>query len=94
MRAGSQVVVVEGPWEVLRLHQLGVPAVALFGVHASPEQLQLLRATRCRVLLDGDSAGGAAAQTLARDLRAPVLSPPQDLDPADLTDPQLIQLLS
>ena len=93
MRAATQVVVVEGPWEVLRLHQLGVPAVALLGVHASPEQLRLLRATRCRVLLDGDSAGRAAAQTLARDLRAPVFSPPPDCDPADLTDQQLIQLL-
>lgn len=93
MCAATQVVVVEGPWEVLRLHQLGVPAVALLGVHASPEQLRLLRATRCRVLLDGDSAGRAAAQRLARDLRAPVISPPPDRDPADLTDQQLIQLL-
>ena len=50
-------------------------------------------AARLLVLLDGDSAGRAAAHTLARDLRAPVISPPPDLDPADLTDQQLIQLL-
>ena len=54
MCAATQVVVVEGPWEVLRLHQLGVPAVALLGVHASPEQLRLLRATRSW-LIAGDA---------------------------------------
>ena len=93
LRAATQVVVVEGPWEVLRLHQLGVPAVALLGVHASHEQLRLLRTMRCRVMLDGDSAGRAAAQTLARDLRAPVIRLPPDRDATDLTDQQLIQLL-
>lgn len=93
MCAATQMVVAEGPWEVLRLHQLGIPAVALLGVHASHEQLRLLRAKRCRVMLDGDSAGRAAAQTLARDLRAPVIRLPPDCDPADLNDQQLIQLL-
>ena len=43
---------------------------------------------------DGFStAGRAAAQTLSRDLGAPVISQPPDRDPADLTDRQLIQLL-
>jgi len=93
MCAATQVVVVEGPWEVLRLHQLGIPAVALLGVHASHEQLRLLRTMRCRVMLDGDSAGRAAAQTLARDLRAPVIRLPPDRNATDLTDQQLIQLL-
>lgn len=89
----DRLLVVEGAWEVLRLQQLGVAAVALLGVHASPEQLRLLQPTRCRVLLDGDSAGRAAAQSLARELTAPVINPPPDCDPADLSDQQLIQLL-
>jgi len=87
------LIVVEGAWEVLRLHQIGVPAVALLGIHASAQQLRLLRPVRCRILLDGDDAGRSAAAALARRLGAPVLALPPDRDPANLTDQQLIRLL-
>jgi len=87
------LVVVEGPWEVLRLQQIGVPAVALLGTHASDEQLRLLQARPCLILLDGDDAGRSAAAVLAGRLGAPALSPPPELDPADLTDHQLARLL-
>lgn len=92
-RGHDQLVVVEGAWEVLRLHQLGVVAVALLGTHASVEQLRLLRTVPCRILLDGDPAGRAAARRLAVDLRASVIDAPPGRDPADLSDRQLVQLL-
>lgn len=87
------LVVVEGAWEVLRLHQIGVAAVGLLGIHASAQQLLLLEPVRCRVLLDGDDAGRSAGAALAQRLSAPVLSLPRDRDPADLSDQQLIRLL-
>ncbi len=88
------LVVVEGPWEVLRLHQIGVPAVALLGTHASRDQVDLLAQRRCLLLLDGDDAGRAAARPLARVLAAPIVDLPSGRDPADLSDQQLLQLLT
>ena len=89
----DQLVIVEGPWEVLRLHQLGVPAVALLGTHFSREQIEMLRGSRCWILLDGDDAGRVAAGRLARVLAAPVIELPFGCDPADLRDQQLIGLI-
>ena len=85
--------VVEGPWEVLRLHQLGVEAVALLGTSASRHQVDLLRRRRCLVLLDGDEAGRDAAGHLARTLNAPAVDLPDGRDPADLDDGHLTELL-
>ena len=87
------LVVVEGPWEVLRLHQLGVEAVALLGTSASRHQVDLLRRRRCLVLLDGDQAGQGAAGRLARALAAPIIRLPIGSDPADLDDGHLAGLL-
>lgn len=89
----GDLVVVEGAWEVLRLHQLGVPAVALLGTACSRDQAALLSGRRPWLLLDGDESGQAAARHLARWLGAPLLTVPPGRDPADLDDPQLVEIL-
>ena len=88
------LVVVEGPWEVLRLARLGVPAVALLGVHLSPAQARLLRDRGpLALLLDGDRAGQQALPRVAAELRAMPIPMAGGIDPADLDDRQLRQLL-
>jgi DNA primase len=87
------LVVVEGPWEVLRLHQLGVAAIALLGTSLSQDQRRLLAGVRCTVLLDGDRAGRIAARRVAQQLGAPWLDLPDDRDPADLDDDLLAGLV-
>jgi hypothetical protein len=93
--------VVECPWGVMRLAQIGIPAVALLGIHLSRTQLQLLRRTpRIVLMLDGDQAGRSAghqiADTLNTHIRAQVhrIDLPQGLDPDDLDDLELSRQLS
>jgi len=89
------VVVVEGIWDVLRLHQLAVPAVALLGTRLSPIQHHMLRTLpRCTILLDGNHAGRTAALRIARRLGAPQITLHNGRDPTDLTDHQLYALLA
>jgi DNA primase len=62
------VIVVEGYFDCLRVHQAGFPCVvALMGCALSTEQERLLleRFRRLVLLLDGDPAGRAAAQKLS-----------------------------
>ena len=88
------LVIVEGPWAVMRLAQLNIPAVALLGIHLSPTQRDLLR-TRQRVILmlDGDGAGRRATtriqNALEPDTKVHTIQLPLDHDPDDLTDDQL-----
>lgn len=89
----DRLVIVEGAWEVLRLHQLGIAAVALLGTHASTEQIRLLRQARCWILLDGDEAGKVGAQRLASILDAKEIELPPGRDPADLEDQQILKIL-
>lgn len=84
---------VEGVWEVLRLHQLGLQAVALLGTHASRTQLPLRKKLSPWLLLDGDQAGRRATHRLAEELGVPVLRVPEGTDPAELTDRQLRRAL-
>jgi len=94
MRAATQVVLVEGPWEVLRFAQLGVPAVALLGTHLSLHQERLLsRWPRRVVLLDGDPAGRDATRRIAARLHATPVLLAGGRDPADLDDDELRSLL-
>lgn len=61
------IVVVEGFFSAMRLHQLGVPVVALMGTAMSAEQVALLRTGGVKsvlVMLDGDAPGQAAAETV------------------------------
>lgn len=94
-RSGAEdLVVVEGPWDVLRLAQLRVPAVALLGTALSDHQRTLLDGvSRVILLLDGDEAGRTASSRLQRRL-APltvvhVVPLPDGLDPDDLSDARL-----
>ncbi|MGB9437772.1 MAG: toprim domain-containing protein [Desulfobacterales bacterium] len=88
------LVIVEGPWAVMRLAQLSIPAVALLGIHLSPTQRDLLRTLqRVILMLDGDFAGHRAT-TRIRDALEPnskvdTITLPLDHDPDDLTDDQL-----
>jgi DNA primase len=89
-------VVVECPWGVLRLTQLGIPAVALLGTSLSSRQRALLRILPTVVLLlDGDRAGRlASASITARLPNAVAANLPDGLDPDDLSDNGLLDTLA
>lgn len=94
----STVVVTECPWGVLRLAQLGIPAVALLGTSLSSVHRQLLAAARQVLLLfDGDPAGHAAGQRalalLEEVTQVRIVTLPNGADPDDLNDSQLKSLL-
>jgi DNA primase len=68
----DDVIVVEGFFDCLRIHQAGYPTVvALMGSAMSRAQEQLLvqRFSRVTFMLDGDAAGRAAAPALVTRLR-------------------------
>ena len=89
------LVLVECPWGTLRLHQLGIPAVALLGTHLSAVQARLLaRARGVVVMLDGDDAGRAATTRICRQLAAPAARLPRGYDPDDLSDDELRRLVA
>jgi DNA primase len=87
------LVVVEDPWSVMRLAQLEIPAVALLGTSLSdPQHALLAPVPRLGLMLDGDTAGTAATQTLrARFPHAQIRATrlPDGLDPDQLDDPEL-----
>ena len=63
----EEVVLVEGYWSVFRLHELGLPAVALMGRTLSDEQEKLLASTQLKrlvVMMDGDQPGRQAQPEL------------------------------
>jgi len=93
-RHHTGLVLVEGPWDVLRLAQLGIPAVALFGVHLSARQQEILHPlANLVVLMDGDKAGRHAAVTIHQKLpNSKVISLPEGLDPDDLADLDLVRI--
>ena len=87
------VVIVEGFFDAMRLHGLGVPAVALMGTAVTEEQVALLRTlgvTRAGLLFDGDAeaeaAIPAAVSSLSRSLFVRVGSLPVGEDPASVEE--------
>ncbi len=95
------LVVVECPWGVMRLMQLGFPAVALLGIHVSSAQHQLLcLSSRIILMLDGDYPGIAASRKIADALSLRTgtqvhrIILPQGLDPDDLSDSELLSRLN
>jgi len=92
------VVVVEGPFDAMRVWQSGSRhVVALLGTELSSAQHALLAAApRVVVMFDGDDAGRQGARRLASTL-APrpvrVVRLPQGRDPADLDDETLRAVL-
>lgn len=94
----SGLCLVECPWSVMRLHQLGIPAVALLGSSLSQTQHRLLQhVPRLVLLLDGDHAGRQAARrihsTLCGATNVRVVDLPDSLDPDDLDDTDLVSRL-
>jgi len=88
------LVIVEGPWAVMRLAQLNIPAVALLGIHLSPTQCDLLQTLqRVILMLDGNCAGRRATtrirNALKPNIKVDTITLPLDHDPDDLTDDQL-----
>lgn len=83
--------IVEGPWGVMRLSQLNIPAIALLGLHISDFQFDLLyKIPRLILMLDGDEAGRKATVKLLKRFETVtnvdyVILPP-GCDPDDLHD--------
>lgn len=97
-QASEGLIVVEGPWSVMKLWQAGLAnVVALGGVSVSDDQARLLAtAPSATLMLDGDDTGERASARLVADRIHPHISavrPPQGLDPADLSETQLARLL-
>ncbi len=91
------LVIVEGPWAVMRLAQLNIPAVALLGIHLFPIQRNRLRTLqRVILMLDGDCAGRRATTQIQNSLKlntkVQTIQLPLDHDPDDLTDDQLTSI--
>jgi len=82
------LVLVEGFWSAIRLHQAGIPVCALLGTSCSPEQAEAIREAGFRfvtLLLDGDDAGRKATPeilaTLARQVYVRAVELPDGLKP-------------
>jgi DNA primase len=93
------LVVVEGPWGVMRLDQLHIPAVALLGIHLSHTQHDLLcKSPKVILMLDGDNAGRKAAVRIRKILELSTqvrqVNLPTDTDPDDLDDDTLSRLVT
>ena len=93
------LVLVECPWGVMRLAQLGIPAVGLLGTHLSATQRSLLldTAPKVIVMMDGDTTGRRATvhirQALCAYLETSVVNLAEGLDPDDLDDAELWQIV-
>lgn len=101
VRGREELVIVEGVWSVLRLHQLGVPAVALLGRDLSAYQEQLLvqsRVKRLALMLDGNAPGREATALLlprlSRRFYVRVLALPDEAQPDTLPEEELRALLN
>ncbi len=95
------LVIVEGVWSVLRLHQLGVPAVALLGRDLSPYQEELLVQSgvrRLALMLDGNMPGREATAALlprlARRFFVRVLDLPDEAQPDTIPEEELRALVA
>lgn len=93
------LIVVEGPFDAMRLWQAGYRAVvALLGSSATPSQQALLStAPNVIVALDGDATGRDGARNVARTLTATsvtVVDLPNGYDPANLPNEHLHRMLT
>lgn len=91
IRAQAEAIVVEGYTDCIALHQRGVTnAVVTMGTALTDEQVTTIKRFARKVVLvfDGDQAGQDAAaraveRFLAQDVDLRILTPPNQLDPAD-----------
>ena len=93
------IIVVECPWATMRIAQAGTGnVVSLLGSSASTRQIEwLAKAPKVLVMLDGDEAGRKGAERLykaiAGDTTAVVHDLPDEMEPEDLPDEELISIL-
>lgn len=85
------LIIVEGPWSVMRFAQLNIPTVALLGISLSAAHYDIFRQTpQVILMLDGDCAGRKATVKLWQSLKAITQTHyiylPPNLDPDDLND--------
>jgi len=94
--ADQSVMVVEGVFDAIRLHSLGIPAVALLGSSISEEQVAFLmkRSDGIILMLDGSVSGRVAAEKLvvrlAREFYVRDVWLPEDDDPASVEEHVLL----
>lgn len=97
--AVKTVVLVEGFFDAIRVHEAGFPCVALMGSSLSSQQEALLTAhfTGVIVLLDGDEAGKAGTNDcllrLGRKLWVKAVDLPENAQPDKLSTEELQRLL-
>ena len=98
---GGEVIVVEGFFDCMRIHQAGFPrVVALMGARLSEAQRSCLIAGYQRVILmlDGDPTGRAATAQIARDLTPAIpvtaVRLPLGVQPDQITCEQARHILS
>ena len=90
-RLHKTLVIVEGPWGVMRLAQLNIPAVALLGIHLSATHYDILgKLPKVVLMLDGDRAGKEATTRIRKTLKVSTqvkqVNLPTGTDPDDLDD--------
>lgn len=100
-RKEADVVIVEGAFDVVRVHALGAFGVASLGTafresHAT--QLVRRRVKTARLLFDGDAAGHKATLKTAElllqeDIKLYIATMPDGIDPGDLPDRESLRLL-
>ena len=82
----NQLVIVEGVFDAIRLHELGIPAVALLGSSISDAQVALVKdaALVATVMLDGgtDKARMVLVDRLAQAMLVQSVVLPEGVDPA------------
>jgi len=100
VKGERSLVVVEGFFSVMRLHKLGVPAVALMGRSLSQEQEKLLVESGVKALtlmLDGDPPGREAQagllQRLARRFSVRAVDLPEGAEPDTVDESVLREVL-
>lgn len=98
---GGEVIVVEGFFDCMRIHQAGFPrVVALMGARLSEAQRSSLidRYRRVILMLDGDPTGRAATAQIARDLTPAIpvteVRLPPGVQPDQMTCEQARHILS
>jgi DNA primase len=96
---GRHVIVVEGFFDALKVHQAGHPVVALMGASFSQRQSELLLSHFARVtlMLDGDQTGQCAAEVIIQLLKPKVpiskVELPNRLQPDQLSSAQINALV-
>jgi DNA primase len=91
-----RVIVVEGFFDCMQVHQAGYPAVvALMGTHLSDHQASLLRERfrEAMLMLDGDAAGrhasGIVASRLSRDMAVTTVLVPAGRQPDQMSSEEI-----